>query len=103
MRWRYIDEISDAECDICQRCCDPKEVVKLVKIYGMHTCPYCDFLQPQIEGKEEQYQYIDIGEHIRNMHEFMDMRDKRPEFDHAKEIGDEACSIEDHKAGKGGC
>jgi glutaredoxin-related protein len=52
----------------------------MIKIYGMHTCPYCDHLHPQIEGKKDQYQYIDIGQHIRNMHEFMDLRDNRPEF-----------------------
>ncbi len=30
----------------------------MIKIYGLHTCPYCDFLQPQIQGKEDQYKYI---------------------------------------------
>ncbi|MCR4831119.1 MAG: glutaredoxin-related protein [Pseudobutyrivibrio sp.] len=103
----------------------------MIKIYGLHTCPYCDFLQPQIEGKENEYKYIDIGQHVQNMHEFMDLRDNRPEFDHSKEIGDigipcflfedgrisldpadaglveydgaSACSIEDHLAGKKGC
>ena len=103
----------------------------MIKIYGMHTCPYCDFLQPQIQGKEDQFQYIDIGQHVQNMHEFMDMRDNRPEFDHSKKIGDigipcfvfedgrisldpadaglveydgtSSCSIEDHIAGKKGC
>ncbi len=102
----------------------------MIKIFGMHTCPYCDFLQPQIKGREE-FNYIDIGADVRNMHEFMDLRDNRPEFDHSKEIGDigipcflfedgrvsldpadaglveysgaSACSIEDHKAGKNGC
>ncbi len=104
----------------------------MIKIYGLHTCPYCDFLQPQIQGREDQYQYIDIGSHVRFMHEFMDLRDHNPAFDHSKEIGDigipcfvfpdgrvslkpeeaglieysgqsQACSIQDHKDGKKGC
>ena len=103
----------------------------MIKIYGLHTCPYCDFLQPQIAGKEDKYQYIDIGTHVRYMHEFMDMRDNNPIFDHSKEIGDigipcfvledgtvsldpadvglieysegAACSLQDHIDGKKGC
>ena len=104
----------------------------MIIIYGMKICPYCDYIKPQIEGKEDEFRYIDIGEHIRNMREFMDIRDNRPEFDHSKEIGDvgipcfvfengrisldpadvglveysgesAACSIEDHKNGKQGC
>lgn len=104
----------------------------MIKIYGMKTCPYCDFLMDQIAGKEDEFQYIDIGAHVRNMHEFMDLRDSRKEFDHSKEIGDigipsflledgtitldpvdvglveyvkeaPACSIEDHQNGKKGC
>ncbi len=38
-----------------------------------------------MEGK---FQYIDIGTHVRYIHEFMDLRDNRKEFDHGKEIGD---------------
>jgi len=102
----------------------------MIKIYGLHTCPYCDYLKPQIEGKSE-YQYIDIGSHVKYMHEFMDLRDHNPIFDHSKEVGDigipcfvledgtvtlkpedaglieyngySSCSIEDHKNGKKGC
>ena len=106
--------------------------VNMIKIYGLHTCPYCDFLLPQIKGKEDKYQYIDIGSHVRFMHEFMDLRDHNAAFDHSKQIGDigipcfvledgrvtlkpedaglveyagesRACSIEDHKNGKKGC
>lgn len=104
----------------------------MIKIYGLKTCPYCDYIKEQIVGQEDKFQYIDIGTHVRNMHEFMDLRDSRPEFDHSKEIGDigipaflledgsitldpakvglveygsdiQACSIEDHKNGKQGC
>lgn len=103
----------------------------MIKIYGMHTCPYCDFLMPQIEGREKEFEYIDIGSHVRFMHEFMEMRDNNPAFDHSKEIGDIGipcfvredgtvtldpaevglveysenitCSIQDHLEGKKGC
>ena len=103
----------------------------MIKIYGMPTCPYCDYVHAQIAGREDEFQYINIGENIRNMSAFTRLRDTSPVFDHCKEIGDvgipafvfedgrisidqedaglieygtpNACSIEDHKAGRKGC
>ncbi len=103
----------------------------MIKIYGMPTCPYCDFLEDQIRGREDEFEYINIGEHIRNLSAFMRLRDNEPVFDHLKAIGDvgvpafvfedgrvsvdpadagligykspNACSIEDHRTGRNGC
>ena len=103
----------------------------MIKIYGMPTCPYCDYIHEQIKGRESEFEYINIAEHVRYMGAFTRMRDTNPAFDHAKEIGDigipafvfedgrvsldpadaglmeygtpNACSIEDHKSGKKGC
>lgn len=59
----------------------------MIKIYGMKTCPYCSYVEQQVEG-DDRFQVIDIGTNVRYMHEFMDMRDHSPVFDHSKEIGD---------------
>ena len=103
----------------------------MIKIYGMPTCPYCDFIEPQIKGREEEFEYINIGELISNLSAFMRLRDSDPIFDHCKEINDvgvpafvfedgrvslnpadagligykseKACSIADHKSGRQGC
>ena len=103
----------------------------MIKIYGMPTCPYCDYIHEQIKGRENEFRYINIGENIRNMSEFMRLRDKSPAFDHSKEIQDvgipafvfedgrisldpadaglieygtpDACSIDDHRSGRKGC
>ncbi len=103
----------------------------MIKIYGLKTCPYCDYVKEQITGREDEFQYIDIGTNVRYMGEFTRLRDTRPEFDHSKEIGDIgipafvledgsitldpakvglieygsdiSCSLEDHKNGKKGC
>ncbi len=103
----------------------------MIKIYGMPTCPYCDYVKEQIAGREDEFQYINIGEHIRYLSAFMRLRDTSPVFDHCKEIGDvgvpafvfedgrisidpadaglieygspAACSIEDHRSGRKGC
>ena len=91
----------------------------MIKIYGMPSCPYCEYVHKQIKGREKEFQFIDIG------------RDTNPVFDRMKAIGDvgipafvfedgrvsidpadaglieygspEACSIEDHKSGRKGC
>ena len=60
----------------------------MIKIYGMPTCPYCDYIHEQIKGREDEFEYINIGENIRNMGAFMRLRDTNPVFDHLKEIGD---------------
>ncbi len=104
----------------------------MIKIYGLKTCPYCDYIKEQIKGKEDKFLYIDIGTHVQYLHEFIDLRDNRDEFNHSKEIGDigipafvledgsitldpakvglvefgtkiVSCSIEDHNKGKNGC
>ena len=103
----------------------------MIKIYGMPTCPYCDYIHEQIKGREDEFEYINIGENIRNMGAFTRLRDTNPAFDHSKEIGDvgipafvledgsitldpavvglieygtpDACSIKDHKSGRKGC
>ncbi len=103
----------------------------MIKIYGLPTCPYCDYIYEQIKDRTDEFEYINIGAHVRNMSAFTRLRDTNPAFDHSKEIGDigipafvladgsvtldpanvglveygkaDACSIEDHKAGKKGC
>ena len=51
----------------------------MIKIYGMPSCPDCAVLKPQIEGNPN-YEFIDIGENVRNLHAFLDLRDNEPEF-----------------------
>ena len=103
----------------------------MIKVYGMPTCPYCDYIHEQIKGREDEFQYINIGENIRNMSALTRLRDTNPVFDRMKAIGDVgipafvledgsvtidpadvgliefgsagACSIEDHKSGRKGC
>ena len=59
----------------------------MVKIYGVDGCPYCEFIKPQVEGREDEYRYINIGENRRVFKEFMALRDNRPEFENDKAMG----------------
>ena len=59
----------------------------MIKIYGMPSCPYCAFLEPQIKDNPE-FVYLDIGKDVRIMHEFLALRDSHPAFEPYKKIGD---------------
>ncbi len=58
----------------------------MVKIYVMNTCPDCTDVKQWAEG-DERFQIIDIGEHVRNLKEFMRLRDTHPKFMVARERG----------------
>lgn len=59
----------------------------MIKIYGLKTCPYCDYIEQQVKG-DSRFKIIDIGQHVRNMSAFIHLRDTNPVFNHSKEIGD---------------
>ena len=59
----------------------------MIKMYAMHTCPDCEYVEKQVEGNPN-FEIIDIGKHVRNLKEFLDLRDSHPAFDEAKAIGD---------------
>lgn len=59
----------------------------MIKIYGMDTCPDCTFVKEQVKGRQG-YELVDIGKHVRNLKEFIHIRDNSPAFFRAKETGD---------------
>lgn len=59
---------------------------KMIKVYGMKTCPDCQWVDGQIQG-DDRFQMIDIGEHVVLMKEFLRLRDTHAEFDEAKKLG----------------
>ncbi len=58
----------------------------MIKMYVMHTCPDCEYVEKQVEGNPN-FEVIDIGKHVRNLKQFLDLRDSHPAFDQAKAIG----------------
>lgn len=57
-----------------------------IKMYVMQTCPDCTYVERQIKG-DPRYEIIDIGEHVRNLKEFLRLRDGSPVFDDARKNG----------------
>ena len=49
----------------------------MIKIYGMETCPDCTYVEEQVKGNN-QYEVIDIGQHVRDLKAFLRLRDHHP-------------------------
>lgn len=58
----------------------------MIKIYGMITCPDCSYLLDQISGLEDEYEYIEIGEHVLRMKEFLRIRDSKDNAEIFKDV-----------------
>ena len=53
----------------------------------MQTCPDCEYVEKQVEGNPN-FKVIDIGKHVRNLKEFLKLRDTHPAFNEAKAVWD---------------
>lgn len=58
----------------------------MIKIYGMKTCPDCVAVEEQVKG-DSRYEIIDIGDHVRNLKEFLRLRDTSDAFADARQKG----------------
>ena len=52
----------------------------------MSTCPDCFEVKARLSGNQD-FEIIDIGEHVRNLKEFIRLRDTSPAFDTVKANG----------------
>ena len=58
----------------------------MIKIYGMITCPDCSYLMDQIAGLKDKYEYVEIGEHVLKMKEFLRLRDSDENVESFKDV-----------------
>lgn len=58
----------------------------MTKIYVMSTCPDCRLVKEKL-ANNPRYTLIDIGEHVRNLKEFLRLRDQNAAFDSIKAAG----------------
>lgn len=52
----------------------------MIKVYVMATCPDCTQVIEQLAGNPD-YLLVDIGVHVRNLKEFLQLRDVHTAFD----------------------
>lgn len=69
---------------------ETKEITKngklMIKVYVMETCPDCTAVKAQVKD-DSRYEVIDIGRHVRNLKEFLRLRDNSAAFDVMKRVG----------------
>ena len=53
----------------------------------MQTYPDCEYVEKQVMGNPN-FEVIDIGKHVRNLKQFIKLRDTNPAFDEAKAVDD---------------
>ena len=58
----------------------------MIKVFVMQTCPDCVSIKQQAQG-DPRFQIIDIGEHVRNLKQFLALRDNNPAFDSIRQRG----------------
>ena len=58
----------------------------MIKVFVMQTCPDCASIKREAQG-DPRFQIIDIGEHVRNLKQFLALRDNSPAFDSIRQRG----------------
>lgn len=60
----------------------------MLTVYGSEMCPDCIECKANFEENNIEFTFIDINEQLKNLKDFLKMRDENPVFDHCKEIYD---------------
>ncbi len=59
----------------------------MLKIYGSMLCPDCVACRKELEEAGIAYTFLDFGESLANLKEFLRLRDQSPLFDRPKKYG----------------
>lgn len=59
----------------------------MLKIYGSMLCPDCVECREDLDKAGVEYEYLDFSENLRNLKEFLKIRDDFALFDEVRERG----------------
>lgn len=59
----------------------------MLKIYGSRLCPDCVQCCADLDGAGVEYEYLDFGENLKALKEFLAIRDGNPLFDGVRANG----------------
>ena len=59
----------------------------MLKIYGSMLCPDCVQCREDLDKAGVAYEYLDFSENLKNLKEFLAIRDSEPIFDSVREQG----------------
>ena len=60
----------------------------MLTVYGSAMCPDCRECKANFEANGIEFEFIDINESLKNLKEFLKLRDHQPVFEKWKKIGD---------------
>lgn len=60
----------------------------MFKVYGSQMCPDCRECKANFEANGVEFEFIDINASLKNLKEFLELRDNHPVFEKWKKIGD---------------
>lgn len=59
----------------------------MLKVYGSMLCPDCVQCRKDLDQAGVDYEYLDFSDNLRNLKEFLSLRDTSPVFSPVKEHG----------------
>ena len=59
----------------------------MLKIYGSMLCPDCVKCREDLDRAGVAYEYLDFGDSLKNLKEFLSIRDCNPVFSSVREAG----------------
>ena len=59
----------------------------MIKIYGSMLCPDCVACRKDLDEADVSYEYLDFSEDLKNLKEFLKIRDGDPLFDDLRAEG----------------
>ena len=59
----------------------------MLKIYGSMQCPDCVACRNDLDQAGVQYEYLDFADDLRNLKDFLTIRDREPVFEQIKVKG----------------
>lgn len=59
----------------------------MIKIYGSMLCPDCVQCKQELDATGVEYEYLDFSEDLRNLKEFLKLRDSETIFEEVRQKG----------------
>lgn len=59
----------------------------MLKIYGSMLCPDCVACRENFDRAGVEYEYLDFSDNLKNLKEFLAIRDADPVFDNVRKAG----------------
>ena len=59
----------------------------MLKIYGSMLCPDCVQCREELDNAGVSYEFLDFSENLKNLKEFLAIRDSDPQFASVREAG----------------